>query len=60
MTLSGGSDSEERREAAREARRARQEWSEGKRPWLFPLLVGIAIAGLVFVIFMVTVVGVGR
>lgn len=58
MTLSGNSDRHERAHAAREARRARQEASEVKRPWLFPLIVGLAVLALVFVIYMVTVVGV--
>lgn len=60
MTLSGNGDRAERAQAAREARRARQEASETRRPWLFPLVVGIAVLALVFVIYMVTLGGAGR
>ncbi len=47
MTLSGQSDGQRRREAAREARAEREARSASKRPWQFPLIVGIAVALLV-------------
>ena len=47
MTLSGQSDWKRRREAARTARAAREASSAAKRPWQFPLIVGIAVAFIV-------------
>lgn len=47
MTLSGQSDWQRRREAARTARAAREANSAAKRPWQFPLIVGVAVALLV-------------
>lgn len=47
MTLSGQSDWQRRREAARTARAAREASSSAKRPWQLPLIVGIAVALLV-------------
>lgn len=46
MTLSGRDDREERRQAAREARQARATEGAAKRPWLIPLLIGIAVLAL--------------
>ncbi len=42
MTLSGQSDREQRRQAARDARQERAAAGAAKRPWLIPLLVVIA------------------
>lgn len=47
MTLSGQSDWQRRREAARAARAEREARAAGKRPWQFPLIVGIAVTLLV-------------
>jgi hypothetical protein len=47
MTLSGQSDWKRRREAARAARAEREDRSASKRPWQFPLIVGIAVVILV-------------
>jgi hypothetical protein len=47
MTLSGQSDWQRRREAARAARAEREARSATKRPWQFPLIVGVAIVILV-------------
>jgi len=47
MTLSGQSDWQRRREAARVARAEREARSATKRPWQFPLIVGIAVVLLV-------------
>jgi len=44
MSLSGDSDWKQRRDAARAARHDREERSASKRPWQFPLIVGIAVA----------------
>jgi hypothetical protein len=57
MTLSGKSDSHERAEAARAARQARAAAGAAKRPWLMPLVVGVAIAALAFVVIVTLVVG---
>jgi hypothetical protein len=47
MTLSGQSDWSRRREAARAARAEREARSAARRPWQFPLIVGIAVALIV-------------
>ncbi|WP_309709597.1 hypothetical protein [Pseudolysinimonas sp.] len=59
MTLSGNSDWKDRAQAAREGRRARQEASDAKRPWLFPLIVGLAVAAILVAVYLVTIGGVG-
>jgi uncharacterized integral membrane protein len=47
MTLSGQGDSSDRYRAAVAARQQREEQRAAKRPWQFPLIVGVAIAVLV-------------
>jgi hypothetical protein len=47
MTLSGKSDDQAKRDAARAARAEREARSAAKRPWQFPLIVGIAVVVLV-------------
>ncbi len=47
MTLSGNSDGEERRQAARDARVARATAQSARKPWLMPLIVTIAVVVLV-------------
>lgn len=42
MTLSGGNDREERAEAARAAWKAKHDTQVSKRPWVMPLVIGIA------------------
>lgn len=58
MTLSGDKRSE-KSIAARDARQEREARSAAKRPWQFPLMVGIAVAIVIGVIVAVTVFGVG-
>ncbi len=43
MTLSGQSDWKSKREAARDARAEREARTAAKRPWQFPLIVGLAV-----------------
>lgn len=43
MTLSGGSEWKDKREAARDARQEREARSAAKRPWQLPLIVGVAV-----------------
>lgn len=50
MTLSGKSDWSEKRAAAREARRTREERSAAKRPWQLPLIIGAAVVLVVVAI----------
>lgn len=50
MTLSGQSDREQRRQAARDARQERAAAGAAKRPWLIPLLVAVAGAIVVWAI----------
>lgn len=59
MTLSGKSDRSDASKAARDARQEREARSAAKRPWQFPLIVGIAVVALVSVIVAVTVFGAG-
>lgn len=59
MTLSGKSDSADRYKAAVEARQQREEQRAAKRPWQFPLIVGIAVAVIVGGLFASTLLGVG-
>ncbi len=47
MTLSGKSDSEERRQAARDARAERATAQSTRKPWLMPLIVSVAAVLLV-------------
>lgn len=47
MTLSGQSDWQSRRAAARAARAEREARSAAKRPWQLPLIIGIAVVILV-------------
>jgi hypothetical protein len=42
MTLSGQSDWQSKRAAARAARAEREERSASKRPWQLPLIVAVA------------------
>lgn len=46
MTLSGDSDWKNRRDAARDARREREESSAAKRPWQLPLIIGLAVVAV--------------
>lgn len=50
MTLSGQSDREQRRQAAREARQERAVAGAAKRPWLIPLLAAVAGAIVVWAV----------
>ncbi len=59
MSLSGNSNFQERRKAARDARQERQAWSEGKRPWQLPLIIGIAVVIVAAVVIAVVVFGYG-
>jgi uncharacterized integral membrane protein len=59
MTLSGGKDSNERLKAAVAARQEREATYAAKRPWQFPLIVGLAVAIVVGVVILVTVFGFG-
>jgi uncharacterized integral membrane protein len=59
MTLSGGKDSDDRLQAAIAARQEREATYAAKRPWQFPLIVGLAIAIVVGVVIAVTVFGLG-
>jgi uncharacterized integral membrane protein len=54
MTLSGKSGSSDRYKAAVAARQQREEQRAAKRPWQFPLIVGIAVVVLVGAIFWYT------
>jgi hypothetical protein len=47
MTLSGKSDNAEALANARRIRRERDDASRAKHPWLFPLIVGLAVVVLV-------------
>lgn len=47
MTLSGKSDSRDRRDAARDARIERATAQSERKPWLMPLIVTIAVVVLV-------------
>ncbi|MEO5534256.1 MAG: hypothetical protein ABIR17_03915 [Pseudolysinimonas sp.] len=59
MSLSGKSNFQDRRTVAREARQERQTWSEGKRPWQLPLIIGIAVVIVAAVVIAVVVFGYG-
>jgi hypothetical protein len=43
MSLSGQSDWQQKREAARLARQERESRTAAKRPWQLPLIIGIAV-----------------
>jgi hypothetical protein len=47
MTLSGQSDWQRRRDAARAARAEREAHSASKRPWQLPLIIGVAVVVVV-------------
>jgi hypothetical protein len=44
MTLSGQSDWNEKRAAARAARAEREARTAAKRPWQLPLIIAVAVA----------------
>jgi uncharacterized integral membrane protein len=59
MTLSGKSDGAERYQAAVKARQEREAERAAKRPWQFPLIIGIAVVVIVGGLFASTLLGVG-
>ena len=54
MSLSGQSDWQRRRAAARAARAEREARSAAKRPWQLPLIVGVAAVIVVGALFWYT------
>lgn len=55
MTLSGKGDSKQRRDHAKQYRRD----VDSRSPWLFPLLIGVAVVVVVGVVVFAVVNGVG-
>lgn len=60
MSLSGKSDWQERREAARDWRQDKQEATASKRPWQLPIIIGAAVLLVVVAVVAYTIFGVGR
>ena len=52
MTLSGKSDGKERIAAGREARQERAAQQQTRKPWLMPVIIGVAVLILAFVVYM--------
>lgn len=57
MSLSGNSSRDARKAAAREAWKAKHDAQAPRRPWVLPLIVGIAVAVLVGALFATSLFG---
>ncbi len=58
MSLSSNSSRDQRRAAAREAWKAKHDAQAPRRPWVLPLIVGIAVAVLVGALFVTSLFGI--
>ena len=52
MTLSGKPDGSDRIAAGRRARQERAAQQQDRKPWLMPVIIGVAVLILAFVVFM--------
>jgi hypothetical protein len=57
MTLSGDRDRDARKAEAREAWKAKHDAQVSRRPWVMPLMIGIAVAVVLGAVFATSLLG---